>query len=122
MSAPTEGIDHARLRIHFAVRGLALVGILVIVWIEFQSRYLPNLLPSPAWHPPDTLHKWLGIGIDAFDILVLLLAMFLSPLYAYLSFRASKGKTGQSQWCGDAVSVAILYLFLVVSFMLGALH
>jgi hypothetical protein len=120
MSNSTISPEQARKRVSLAVRGLSIAGTLVLAWIEIQRRFLPNFLPLPGWHPATSLDKWLGIGIDALDFVVVFFAICLAPVYAYISIRGSRHQAGSSQWGIDLAFVVIFYVFLVASLSAGA--
>src|SRR5215472_8666186 len=108
-------LSEARKRIHIAVRGLAMAGIAVLVWLEIQRRYLPGLLPVPGWSPPTTFYKWLGIAIHTADLFVFLAATLFSPIYAYESLEACAGETNRKPFWIDLLFVLLLYACFAAS-------
>jgi len=110
-----------RAPVHFVTRGIAASGISVLIWLEFQRRYLPGLLPVPGWAPVDSYHKWLGIGIHAIDLLFGLSALLVAPALVWTAFGALKSPGERWQCWIDLFFVLLYYFAFVLSVTIGVL-
>ena len=114
-SRPSELPGQVRNRVHVITRTLAIAGILALVWHDIQPRYLPGLLPFPGWSPPSVFQKWLGIGIDAFGLFVLLITLFGSVICTSVGFINSKVNNDRRECWIDLCFAGALYLYLALS-------
>jgi|SRR5579859_842720 len=106
-------------RTHFLVRILVAAGIIALIWLEFQRGLWPGQPPFSGWKPFG--HKWVGITIDTFSLLIVLTALLFCPIFVFDSFRVSRITGDRSRSWIDLLALLLLYCFFFALLAFGAL-